>query len=229
MSLVCFIFSRDGPRFVHPPIRSRALDRLCVGPRRRGGPRGGAGVRADTRAHFSWAYPSGWGPRIVATPCSAPGGTARPFPRVTAPFFPLPVSRFLPQFPLLASGDGGTGGGTRPLLGVEALPLPFPGLVDYRQGLLSGVVSGVTGCEDRAVPERGAGPASPRGPGRSARLGMRVLLFSVFRAERTIACLGVPGAEAPSRAVAREARVRSGCRAVWGRHWRPLEVSRLSA
>lgn len=136
MSLVCFISLRDRPRFVHPPIRSRALDRLCVGPRRRGGPRGGAGVRADTRAHFSWAYPSGWGPRIVATPCSAPGGTARPFPRVAAPFFPLPVSRFLPQFPLLASGDGGTGGGTRPLLGVEALPLPVPGLVDYCQGLL---------------------------------------------------------------------------------------------
>lgn len=96
MSLVCFISLRDGPRFVHPPIRSRVLDRLCVGPRRRGGPRGGAGVRADTRAHFSWAYPSGWGPRIVATPCSAPGGTARPFPRVAAPFF-YPTSKPLPS------------------------------------------------------------------------------------------------------------------------------------
>lgn len=111
--------------------------------------------------------PGSW--RLRAQPLE---GRPDRFPESRHHFFTPPVSRFLPQFPLLASGDGGTGGGTRPLLGVEALPLPFPGLVDYRQGLLSGVVSGVAGCEDRAVPERGAGPASPRGPGRSARLGM---------------------------------------------------------
>lgn len=178
MQPVCFISLWERPRFVYPPIRFCALDRLCFGPRLSGGRRDGTVVPADAPARFSWAYPSGWNPRILVTLCSAPGGTAGPFPKVAAPFFFIPTSKPLPSSVSPSCQWGWRDWRGYPATsrhGGSASPLSWPDWLSpgppERGREWGRWVWGPSSASE------GSRDSTPCDPGRSASLRIRVLLF----------------------------------------------------